>query len=289
MRVSVTLSAIFFLIWFFWTNLHAQSMKAIDVSKDSSSYHVVVDSAFYLYEVNAGESLSRISRKFTNDLNRWDELLKFNQRKIYDPDLIYPGQQLLIPPAYLQSENYASKKLVNSLRLYEGDLALYFDSELHAVKNQEKMTHSASADSLKTLQALRSIFEKAKKLENIQEKKKKDASTTKAQTQQKPINATSALEIDGLILDETRSKIGKDFFDTFYQSWVKPKDTYGFTIRIVEKPVPGLGSLLEVMVNGTIAFQSRLQPRADLIEQSGKQAVLYARYYLKNQPTLRVF
>ena len=128
--------------------------------------------------------------------------------------------------------------------------------------------------------ALQQLMSRAKALKQAEQQKAQAARAAQSVPQ---------LEIDGLILDETRSKIGKDFYDTFYQAWQQPQDAYGFTIRIIEKPVPGLGSLIEVNVNQTLAYQARLQPRAETIEASGKEAVLYAQYYLQNQPALRIY
>jgi LysM repeat protein len=51
------------------------------------------------YTVKSGDSLSKIAKELLGDANRWREIYKANEDKIKNPDLIYPGQELVIPGA----------------------------------------------------------------------------------------------------------------------------------------------------------------------------------------------
>jgi len=51
------------------------------------------------YTVVAGDSLSKISKKFYGDANHWRRIFEANRDLISDPDEIYPGQTLKIPSA----------------------------------------------------------------------------------------------------------------------------------------------------------------------------------------------
>jgi len=59
----------------------------------------------------------------------------------------------------------------------------------------------------------------------------------------KPVvkNYADNLEIDGLIIDETRSKIGRDFYDMFYHRWIAPNAASNYSILIKELPSRGRG------------------------------------------------
>lgn len=50
------------------------------------------------YVVEAGDSLSKIARRFYGDGNQWPRIHQANPQ-IKNPDLIHPGQQLTIPGA----------------------------------------------------------------------------------------------------------------------------------------------------------------------------------------------
>jgi uncharacterized protein YidB (DUF937 family) len=51
------------------------------------------------YTVVAGDSLSKISKRFYGNANQWRRIFEANRDQIKDPDLIHPGQVLRIPEA----------------------------------------------------------------------------------------------------------------------------------------------------------------------------------------------
>jgi nucleoid-associated protein YgaU len=51
------------------------------------------------YTVVAGDSLSKIAKRFYGDANKWQRIHEANRDLIKNPDLIYPGQKLRIPGA----------------------------------------------------------------------------------------------------------------------------------------------------------------------------------------------
>jgi nucleoid-associated protein YgaU len=51
------------------------------------------------YTVVAGDSLSKIAKRFYGDANKWPRIHEANRDQIKNPDLIHPGQKLRIPSA----------------------------------------------------------------------------------------------------------------------------------------------------------------------------------------------
>jgi nucleoid-associated protein YgaU len=49
------------------------------------------------YVVKSGDSLSKIAKQFYGDAGAWTKIFEANRDKIKDPDLIHPGQHLIIP------------------------------------------------------------------------------------------------------------------------------------------------------------------------------------------------
>lgn len=50
------------------------------------------------YEVKKGDSLSKIAKNFYGDPMKYPVIFEANKPMLKDPDLIYPGQMLRIPP-----------------------------------------------------------------------------------------------------------------------------------------------------------------------------------------------
>jgi nucleoid-associated protein YgaU len=50
------------------------------------------------YEVKSGDSLSKIAREFYGDAMKYPVIFEANKPMLEDPDKIYPGQMLRIPP-----------------------------------------------------------------------------------------------------------------------------------------------------------------------------------------------
>jgi nucleoid-associated protein YgaU len=54
-------------------------------------------SAARTYTVQAGDSLSKISKQFYGDANKYMKIFEANKDKLADPDKVKPGQELVIP------------------------------------------------------------------------------------------------------------------------------------------------------------------------------------------------
>ena len=51
-----------------------------------------------IYEVKSGDSLSKIAQKEYGEANAWKKIFEANKDLIKDPNKIFPGQKLKIPP-----------------------------------------------------------------------------------------------------------------------------------------------------------------------------------------------
>jgi LysM repeat protein len=52
---------------------------------------------FGIYTVQAGDTLSKISKKYLDNPNRYNDIFNLNKDILNNPDLIKPGQRLKIP------------------------------------------------------------------------------------------------------------------------------------------------------------------------------------------------
>lgn len=49
------------------------------------------------YTVKSGDSLSKIAKQYYGDAADWKKIHEANKDKIKDPDMIFPGQKIIIP------------------------------------------------------------------------------------------------------------------------------------------------------------------------------------------------
>lgn len=92
------------------------------------------------------------------------------------------------------------------------------------------------------------------------------------------------LEISGLMLDETKTKIGRDFYEYFNTHWQEIKGI-NYTITITELPSAIRGSIMRIKWNDEVIYQAILNPRPGQVEKTAKQAVLEVQVYALKQLT----
>ncbi len=90
------------------------------------------------------------------------------------------------------------------------------------------------------------------------------------------------IEIDGLLIDNTKTKNGSDFYEYFYSNWIAPENAKNYSVFIIEKPYRTTTTMIEVKINESTVFQSFLQPRSDIIEEISKQAITRTQIFLQN-------
>jgi len=124
-----------------------------------------------------------------------------------------------------------------------------------------------------TMTAFREAFEAVMKEENETEREAEDDDTVEL-----PVMYTN---VNGIVLDETRSKTGRDFYNAFYDTWSKSKGVENSVVRVAEKPGPGMVSIVYVEVNYEEIFELRLRPGDQRTKQAGTIAAARTLGYLK--------
>lgn len=78
------------------------AVKAVDASFADLDCEIGIDSSIPLpaskYTVKPGDSLSKIAKHFYGDPMKYTVIFEANKDQIKNPDLIHPGQELIIPP-----------------------------------------------------------------------------------------------------------------------------------------------------------------------------------------------
>ena len=90
------------------------------------------------------------------------------------------------------------------------------------------------------------------------------------------------LEIGEMIFDETITKVGRDFYDQFFNEFNNPTQIRDFSITIKERPMPGIGTQITVTIDDIEIMQQFIQPNQEMIEMLSTYAVQLAQSYLIN-------
>ena len=90
------------------------------------------------------------------------------------------------------------------------------------------------------------------------------------------------LEIDEIILDETITKVGRDFYELFYNSWNNPTQIKDFSIIVKEMPMPGIGTQITVMIDDFEIVKQFIRPNQEMIELLSAYTVNMATQFLLN-------
>ena len=88
----------------------------------------------------------------------------------------------------------------------------------------------------------------------------------------------AGFEIKGLILDETQTHIGRQFYEYFSAFWVEPKDITDYNIKVGERASAKWGDWVWVLVSvgpyrDRLVFRSVIKPNTTDVEEKALQAV----------------
>lgn len=142
---------------------------------------------------------------------------------------------------------------------------------LYAQKGNDLLRDSSGGKSSDAPEVLRKFVKKYK------EKVQSDSSV-RLDNRQSPNN----IGLNNLVMDNTLSKAGHDFYEFFYENWDPPRTNRHFTVYINEKPAPGMGNLIQVRINYDKIFRTKLTPRHRALEKVARQAVNKSLSYIKH-------
>lgn len=110
---------------------------------------------------------------------------------------------------------------------------------------------------------------------SAKEEQREDSEDRGALAEPKVYNPESTLELDlgGYILDQTRTRSGRDFYELFYKAWGAHEINGSYTIEIKEVVARGRNTSIYVSIDDKLVYASGLQPKYDIIIEQVDQAV----------------
>lgn len=109
--------------------------------------------------------------------------------------------------------------------------------------------------------------------------------TTAEKTKPK-ISKEEDFTIKGIVVDNVITKMGKDFYDYFYQAYLVSGIKYGFVIKINEKPYLGRSSIISVYVKDFKINEFYSRPNEDYLKSMVKLTLQRLSLFNKQQKML---
>ncbi|SMO58452.1 CsgE family curli-type amyloid fiber assembly protein [Fodinibius sediminis] len=210
------------------------------------------DTVPYQYTVKAGDNLKNIAEAFGHP-NSWEKIYEANADRVDTSYTIYIGQKLTIPALIVTRRDSSLVENRNRLK-----------------KRKKREPQSPAENSSqgkagnKKLSEFREAFKKV-----VAQEQQTGTDQEKTSSPQR-----STISINGMVLDETRSKMGIDFYNLFYRHWEPPSGASNFMITISEQPTPSRGTMITIHIDNEKVFQNRLQPKYAYTEKMARQAVV---------------
>ena len=79
--------------------------------------------------------------------------------------------------------------------------------------------------------------------------------------------------LSGYILDQTKTRIGREFYDAFVQRWEFIPGLEGYNIIILEMSDPKWGTQIQIFVEETLVYITSLKPRLEDIDARAQEAI----------------
>lgn len=93
-------------------------------------------------------------------------------------------------------------------------------------------------------------------------------------------NAEEEIQLSGFIIDDTKSKFGRDFYEFFYTNWSFPSGISLVDILIKESPPMFSTTVITIQVGETDMLSFKLSPRVGAMEEYADAAIAEVQNYL---------
>ena len=81
------------------------------------------------------------------------------------------------------------------------------------------------------------------------------------------VEKEEAFELSGLTIDDTKSKVGKDFYDLFYIQYNQIPDKSHSAITITELPARGTSGQINIQIDDKVVYSFMTNPSEDYLKE----------------------
>lgn len=83
----------------------------------------------------------------------------------------------------------------------------------------------------------------------------------------RPIKESSLSIMKGIVVDDSKTKMGRDYYDLFYSTYNQYPTKFDFIINITELPHRGLSSIMQVKVDQDLIIEFFTNPDEEFIKE----------------------
>lgn len=126
------------------------------------------------------------------------------------------------------------------------------------------------------------LYIKDEQTQKLLSKDSLEINAQKFKDQISSVSEDAIFELKGLTIDDTKTKIGKDFYDLFYMEYSKLPEKFANAVTIGELPSMGRSSQISVVVEDKTVYNFMSNPSDDFLkEQASMTMKILLDYYQK--------
>lgn len=107
--------------------------------------------------------------------------------------------------------------------------------------------------------------------------------------QQKNDENEESFSIKGLVIEEATTKIGKDFYDLFYQKYLLSGLKYPFVVKVKERPSIRRTTIVNIYADDSLVYQFMTRPGDDFLDYVLKQTFAKLEIYAKESKKIKTY
>lgn len=118
---------------------------------------------------------------------------------------------------------------------------------------------------------------------NIDKQSEMSSNKNNISSKNKEVVKEDDFELKGLVVDNTKSKIGRDFFELFYNLYKDAPEQYAFVINVNELPSIGRNGIINIDTSDRNIYSFRVVPSDEYIAAQAQITLRYLNnYYREN-------
>lgn len=240
----------------------------------------------YVYHfVRGGNTLWEFADRYYGDPFLWPEIYEHNTDQIIHPRRMHIGIHVRIPVELLPEKPDPLLSVEQKRNLVREMFPLeHFRSRSFAYITQQ-MELRSELQVYSTMKEIQAQIDEYEQLRRRIQEPPDFLSLLIPEAEPEPEEEPEAepeLALENMIMNDTRTPFGHDFYDRFYRQMEFPDRAGGFMIKVSERPIPGRGSQMIIEVNYETVYMFRLPPDHERITELADAAARGLNDYLLN-------